>query len=157
METTLDSYGSPNWIVLIRWFFNKPPPNRHKHTDMNSVFFLLLHICWTVKRHPVFACSGTEVLPTIDMSLLIDFCTVQLLCHCYVIVLRCFYPDHKNNFSWLRMAHVYDFLSSFNSQEVGNYSDSMKNRESHRKSACDCNTHTHRWFQTKFQPLKVRE
>lgn len=80
----------------MKFLCNINVPPLHKHT-LSQCFFLFLKFFWTVKRHPVFACSWTQVLSTIDLSQLIDFYTMQLLCYCHVIVQSCFCSDPKIN------------------------------------------------------------
>lgn len=143
---TFDWYHRPNCIVLIRFLCNitTPPTPTHIFTyhslRCELCFFLFLHFCWTVKPHPVFACSWTQVLSTIDLSQLIDSYTVLLLCHCYVIVLRCFCPDPRiTTPGFVRRVYTTSYpvitrrKSGFAATERG------RNRDSHRNI-----THTHR-------------
>lgn len=65
-------------------------------------FFLFLHTHWT---HKALACSWIPVLSTMELSQLIDFCIMQLLCHFCAIVL-------KNNFQNIPKITYFGFVWS---------------------------------------------
>ncbi len=118
---------------------NNTHRNTHSHTDVSSVF----SSSFTFVGLLSLTQSWTQVLSTIDLSQLIDFCVKQLLCHCYVIVLRCFCSDLKitsPDFVWRVYTISYPVLTHRKSGTAATERD--RNRDSHRKCACNCSTHS---------------
>lgn len=131
--------------------------NTHSHIDVNSVF----SSSFTFVGLLSLTQSWAQVLSTIDLSQLIDFYSTQLLCHCYVIVLRCFCPDLKitsPDFVWRVYTTSYPVLTHKKSGTAATERDRFTQKMCLRLQY----KHTHGQVMMKLVisnqiPLKVRE